>query len=90
MHLNHKAKHATRAPAAGRSALVKFRRPHFLTSSRELSSTPVAVPRAACSRLKSSLFVGAMSIIVKGTMAMVLAAAAAEYLARSEVELRLM
>lgn len=90
MHLNHKVKHATRAPAAGRNALVKFRRPHFLTSFRELSSTSVAVPRAACSRLKSSSFVGAMSIIVKGTMAMVLAAAAAEYFARSEVELRLM
>lgn len=89
MYLNHKAKHATIAPAAGRNALIRFRRPHFLTSSRELSSAPVAVPRAAFSRLKSSSFVGAMSITVKGTMAIVLAAAAAEYFALPAIELRL-
>lgn len=86
---NHRAKHATKAPTAGRNDRVKFRRPHFLTNSREPSSTPVLVPRAACSRLKSSSFVDAMNNMVKGTMAMVLTAATAEYFARSVDELRL-
>lgn len=49
---------------------------------------PVLLPSAAFSRLNSSVFVDAMNSIVKGTIAMVLKAATAEYFALLDGALR--